>query len=249
MQFTDHVRVELVQQVGDDRSIVAAARVSTQGAESVEALELEQLLQEAEGSKRGSGAKLINYLMKNRHGTPFEHASFTFFIAAPIFVFREFHRHRIGWSYNEESARYKQLEPEFYVPSPTRPGLLQVDGGRPGQYNYRDATESQWKAISTALEAQYKASYKAYETMLDDGVAKEVARMCLPVGIFSSMYATCNPRSLMAFLSLRTKREDAFFPSKPQREIEMVAEIMEGYFARLFPVTWKAFDSNGRVAP
>jgi thymidylate synthase (FAD) len=85
--------------------------------------------------------------------------------------------------------------------------------------------------------------------MLDAGIAREVARIVLPLTIYSSMYVTMNARALMNFLSLRTKREDSTFPSYPQREIEMVAEQMEAEFARLMPLTHGAFDRNGRVAP
>lgn len=236
MEFRSDVSVSLVQNVGDDRSIVAAARVSTRGVESLEDLDTD------------ASSGLINYLMKNRHGTPFEHASMTFFVHAPIFVFREFHRHRIGWSYNEESARYKQLEPIFYLPD-RRGGEMQRPGGKPGHYDYVDATPQQEKVIREELEHVYSHAYKAYDWLVKQGVAKEVARMCLPVSIYSSMYATCNPRSLMAFLSLRTKREDAMFPSKPMKEINMVADMMEASFADLFPITWRAYNESGRVAP
>ena len=85
--------------------------------------------------------------------------------------------------------------------------------------------------------------------MLAAGVAREVARSVLPVNIYSSMYVTMNARSLMNFLSLRTKREDSAFPSFPQREIEMVAEKMEAFWRELMPATAAAFDKNGRVAP
>src|SRR5690606_20273562 len=117
------MEVRLINAMGNDNTLVAAARVSTQWEDSLK----------DRTSETRSG--LINYLMKNRHGTPFEHAAMTFFIKAPIFVFREFHRHRIGWSYNEESARYKQLEPHFYAPPVHRPGMAQREGGRPGQYD------------------------------------------------------------------------------------------------------------------
>jgi thymidylate synthase (FAD) len=80
-------------------------------------------------------------------------------------------------------------------------------------------------------------------------VAREVSRAVLPVGLYSSMYVTMNARALMNFLSLRTHREGSHFPSYPQREIEMVAEIMEEHWARLMPLTYEAFQDGGRVAP
>lgn len=251
MQFQDDVDVKLVDLMGSDLSIVAAARVSTIGEGSLG--ELDRLME-----ARDEG--LIGYLMRNRHGTPFEHAAMTFFIHAPIFCFREYHRHRIGWSYNEESARYRQLDDVFYLPGENRGGEMQKEGGKPGQYEYYDATPAELKVIQYELTMAYQEAWSRYTNLLERGVAKEVARMCLPVGIFSTMYATCNPRSLMAFLSLRTKRHEwdphledntghAKFPSKPQKEINMIADKLEAAFRQHFPVTWRAFEANGRVAP
>ena len=234
MQFKSDMDVQLMQHMGSDSAIVAAAKVSTKGVDSREDFDNE------------SGAGLINFLMKNRHGTPFEHNAMTFFVRAPIFVFREFHRHRIGWSYNEESGRYKQLEPVFYLPAPDR---ALVQEGKPGHYIFVPGSNRQVQMVDNEHSETYASAYEGYQFLLNNGIAKEVARMSLPVGIYSSMYATCNARSLMAFLSLRTKREDSKFPSYPQREIEMVAEQMESYFSDLFPITYAAFCVNGRVAP
>jgi thymidylate synthase (FAD) len=200
-------------------------------------------------SQGGSLARnngLINYLMRDKHGSPFEHASMTFLVSAPIFVFREWMRHRAGWSYNEESGRYKQLDPVFYIPKPGR-NLVQV--GKPGAYTFEQGEAYQYGIMRESLTTVAQDAYSAYEGMLSNGLAREVARMCLPVNIYSSMFATCNPRSLMHFLSLRTHREDAAYPSHPQREIEMGAEKMETIFKDLFPQTWTAFEQNGRVAP
>jgi thymidylate synthase (FAD) len=184
--------------------------------------------------------------MKNRHGTPFEHAAMTFYIEAPIFVFREFHRHRIGWSYNEVSGRYRELDPVFYVPHSERP-LMQI--GKPGHYEFVAGSDDLFRLMEDCHRSTCEDAYTYYKMMLDKGVAKEVARMSLPVGIYSAMYATCNPRSLMSFLSLRTKHEDSTFPSYPMREIEMVAEQMEWLFSHHFPLTYQSFCENGRVAP
>ncbi|MCX5212871.1 FAD-dependent thymidylate synthase [Kitasatospora sp. NBC_00240] len=235
-RFRSDVTVELVRSAAADSDVIWAARVSTAGEQSLEALR-----QDPEKSKG-----LINYLMRDRHGTPFEHNSMTFFISAPIFVFREFHRHRSGWSYNEESGRYRELQPVFYVPGAER---KLVQEGRPGRYEFVDGTEKQHTVVAEQMAASYQASYGAYQEMLAAGVAREVARAVLPVGLFSSMYATCNARSLMHFLSLRTKDDRATVPSFPQREIEMVAEQMEAQWAELMPLTHAAFNAHGRVAP
>jgi thymidylate synthase (FAD) len=234
--FRDDVTVQLVKQNAADSDVIWAARVSTAGEMS-----LEELSKDPERSKG-----LINYLMRDRHGTPFEHNSMTFLISAPIFVFREFMRHRVGWSYNEESGRYRELEPVFYVPNEHRKLVQQ---GRPGKYVFVEGTPDQHDSVVKAMEASYLQSYKAYQEMLAVGVAREVARSVLPVGLFSSMYATCNARSLMHFLGLRTQHELAKVPSFPQREIEMVGQKMEAEWEQLMPLTHAAFNANGRVAP
>ena len=178
--------------------------------------------------------------------SPFEHGMLTFRISAPIFVWREFMRHRIGFSYNEESGRYKKLEPKFYVPGISRP-LVQV--GKPGAYSFVQGSDSQYEETLSDLGVAYCTSWQSYSNMLENGVAKEVARACLPVATYSTAYVTCNPRSLMSFLSLRTKEPDSTFPSYPQHEIEMVARQMEEIFAEEFPMTYQIFDTHGRVSP
>ncbi|MFH8613446.1 FAD-dependent thymidylate synthase [Streptomyces sp. NPDC017979] len=234
--FRGDVTVELVKHSAADSDVLWAARVSTAGEQS-----LDELSKDPERSKG-----LINYLMRDRHGSPFEHNSMTFFISAPIFVFREFMRHRVGWSYNEESGRYRELQPVFYVPAQDR---KLVQEGRPGKYVFIDGSPEQHKVVSDAMVDSYRRSYETYQEMLDAGIAREVARSVLPVGLFSSMYATCNARSLMHFLGLRTQHENAKVPSFPQREIEMVGERMEEHWARLMPLTHAAFNKNGRIAP
>lgn len=227
--------VELIRHSANDLDVVHAAMVSTKGDQSQE-------VEVTVEKKRG----MIEYLVKNRHGSPFEHNSMTFFVSAPIFVFREFHRHRIGWSYNEESGRYTTLKPVFYVPSTERP-LKQV--GKPGHYEFVPGGFEMTTDTVVELSQSYSRAYQAYQDLLDKGVAREVARATLPVATYSSMYATCNARSLMNFLSLRTKHPESFFPSYPQHEIEMVASQMEQFWAELMPETHAAFTKFGRVAP
>jgi thymidylate synthase (FAD) len=235
IQFRSDVAIELIKHAASDADVLWAARVSTKGESS-----LEEINSDPERSKG-----LINYLMRDRHGTPFEHSSMTFYVKAPIFVFREFMRHRT-FSYNEESGRYRQLDPVFYVPAPERK-LVQI--GKPGKYEFVDGTPEQYKLATEAIKDSCRRSYRTYLEMLEAGVAREVARTVLPVGLYSSMYATCNARALMNFLSLRTRRDDSAFPSFPQREIEMVAEKMEAAWSTLMPLTYSAFNANGRVSP
>lgn len=246
IQFRSDVTVELVKHTAADSDVLWAARVSTLGDRSLEtrARELVEHLELPTTSAKDAG--LINYLMRDRHGSPFEHNSMTFFISAPIFVFREFMRHRVGWSYNEESGRYRELEPVFYWPAPDRKLAQQ---GRPGKYEFVDGPPGMYDYTRLHIEDACRHSYHAYQQMLAAGVAREVARSVLPVGLFSSMYVTCNARSLMHFLGLRTQHELAKVPSFPQREIEMVGEKMEKHFAELMPLTYAAYNANGRIAP
>lgn len=235
VKFRSDMTVELIKASASDSDVIWAARVSTKGESSLDDV--------AADPERSRG--LINYLMRDRHGTPFEHNSLTYFVSAPIFVFREFMRHRIA-SYNEESGRYRELQPVFYVPGPDR-NLVQQ--GKPGAYDFVPGTPDQHDVVSDATRRSCEVAYAAYQEMLAAGVAREVARGVLPVATYSSMYVTMNARSLMNFLSLRTKRTDSAFPSFPQREIEMVAEAMETEWARLMPLTHASFEANGRVAP
>jgi thymidylate synthase (FAD) len=233
--FRSDVSVELVRASAQDADVLFAARVSTQGEQSLAQLDADP--------QRSKG--LINYLMRDRHGSPFEHNSMTFYVQAPIFVFREFMRHRIA-SYNEESGRYRELRPVFYVPGPER-RLRQV--GKPGAYEFLEGTPEQSALVRAETERVCREAFASYQRMLEAGVAREVARIVLPLTIYSSMYVTMNARSLMNFLSLRTARDGARFPSFPQREIEMCAERMEELWAGLMPLTHAAFETNGRVAP
>jgi len=233
--FRSDVTVELVKSSASDADVIWAARVSTAGEQSMDEI----------GQDPAKSAGLINYLARERHGSPFEHTSMTFFVSAPIFVFREFMRHRIA-SYNEESGRYRELNPVFYVPDENRK-LIQI--GKTGAYTFVDGTPEQFCVSVEAMKKAYIVAYEQYKIMLDQGIAREVARVVLPVGLYSSMYVTMNARALMNFLSLRTSREGSHFPSYPQREIEMVAEKMEAEFAQLMPLTYGAFEKSGRIAP
>lgn len=227
--------VDLADVMGDDASVVAAARVSVvgTGAEAFEHVDA------------GEHEGLINYLMSHRHGTPFEHAVMKFRVEAPIFVYREWHRHRV-WSYNEESGRYKQLDPVFHVPGPERPLVNVGTSARP---QMAAGSPEQYQVLVQRMKETYENAYWAYEFSLRDGVAKEVAREVLPVGIYSTMYATANLRGIMSFLSLRTEDDNATYPSKPQYEIAQAAKQVESHFKAMFPIVHGTWDKNGRVAP
>lgn len=167
MQFKSTVDVNLVQSMGGDAMVVAAAKVSTTGTDA--------LAYAADDQAEGNSG-LINYLVKHRHGTPFEHAAATFFVHAPIFVWREWHRHRIGFSYNEESGRYKQLEPIFYIPDRERP-MMKVDSWKPGKPKFtRCEDDAVFERLCNNLKTSYEVAYSTYEQNLALGVDPGLAR-------------------------------------------------------------------------
>ena len=176
---------------------------------------------------------LINFLYRNGHMTPFESSAFTFRITTPIFVAREIFRHRSA-SYNEWSARYSKIEPEFYVPTRNRP-LQQV--GKAGNYQFVAGSEEQFDVIDANYNIAYQTAWSAYQSMLDAGIAKEVARNVLPVGVYTQFYVTMNARNLMHFLTLRTA-------PNALHEIRQVAGGMEEHLAEKMPLTYKAYKEN-----
>lgn len=232
------IKVDLVQQMGGDHMVVHAARVSTRG----------QISMTSQTPTDDEAFGLINYLMKHRHGTPFEHSAMTFFVHAPIFVWREWHRHRIGFSYNEESGRYKQLDPVFYIPDRERP-MMKVDGWKPGRPKFTRAPDEVYEKLCMNLRTSYMMAYEQYESNLRLNIDPGLARDCLPVGIYSSCWVTCNPRSLMSFLSLRTHEPEAKQVSYPLYEIEMAARTCEQMMSDGWPLTYRAFCENGRHGP
>lgn len=236
-QIHNHPTVTLIQHAGSDAMVAAAAKVSTTGEEARDLARIEE-----EGGISG----LIRYLMRHRHGSPFEHGMMTFFVHAPIFVIREMQRHRVA-SYNEESGRYKQLEPVFWSPAEDR-AIAKTENYSSARPTFQTGTPEQFDLIRTHDE-MYDKLYAAYEEEIAAGIGNEVARRLLPLGTYSSFWITINPRSLMNVLSLRVHSEDATFVSYPQREIEQVAEQMEAAFAAHWPLTHKAFEKNGRTAP
>lgn len=234
--LTSEISVEAIQAMGNDEMIAHAAMVSTQGATMLTPPSREKV----EG--------LIRYLMAHRHGTPFEHGSLTVRVYAPIKVWREWHRHRVGWSYNEESGRYKQLDPVFYVPPRERP-MIRPMGFKSARPAFASATDDEYARIMESLRRGYEAAYREYEFMLSLQVDRGLARDVLGVGIYSACYCTANPRSIMHFLELRTDRPDAKRPSKPLYEIAVAAAKLEAIFAERWPVTYAAWNELGRAAP
>lgn len=209
MKFTSQLTATLVQFMGDDLMVVNAARVSVGGHSDV--LDAKDI-------------GLINYLAKSGHTSPFEHNSITFLIDAPIFVAREWMRHRTQ-SYNETSGRYHKLEPRFYVPGEDRPLVQQ---GKPGEYTFIKGNSTDYAVAISAQLPVYRMAYQAYDTQLSMGVAKEVARMCLPVSTYTQWYATANLLNWLRFLKLRTA-DNAMW------EIRQLALQVEDALRKLFP--------------
>jgi thymidylate synthase (FAD) len=234
-----HGFVHLQVATATDLDVVNAARVSFakqsqwEVRDDPDAGEFRSVLAEADEA-------VLRWLMQKRHGTPFEHNFFKFHVRAPIFVFREWHRHRIGISINEESARYSPLAGDFYIPEGD---AWRAQVGKPGAYRFEvidDLERIAWAADK--MESVYKHAYDTYVELMEAGFAKEIARAVLPVGIYSQMIWTCNARSLMAFLSLRNDKN-------AQWEIRQYAKAMEQIFYEVMPITCDEFIKNGRVAP
>jgi thymidylate synthase (FAD) len=222
IRVLDHGFVALDGALATDLAVVNGARVSFNQ-------ESQELGERDEG--------LIRFLMRGRHGSPFEHGYFRFLVKAPLFVVREHHRHRAGHSYNEWSGRYSKMDPEFYVPDNVR---TQV--GKPGAYSFESVDEETREATRREIEDNAKRAFQGYERLLERGVAKEVARAVLPLSTYTKYYWSCNPRSLMHFCSLRNHEAAQF-------EIRQYAAAAETFLGRLMSVTHAAFVENGRVAP
>jgi len=218
IELVSEIKTELIKTNASDEDVARAAWVSNYGEDARE-----------KDAERIQG--LINFLYRNSHMSPFEHGSFTFWVDCPIFVAREFMRHRT-FSYNEVSGRYKELEPRFYLPPNSRP-LVQT--GKVGEYTFETGDESQFAVMKNNTRFSYEKSWKAYQSMLTAGIAKEVARNVLPVGIYTQFYATANPRNIMQFLILRND-EHAL------EEIRIVAQQIEAVFKEIMPKTYLAFN-------
>ena len=209
--------------MADDLSVVNGARVS-----------FARHKDELDESDQG----LIRFLMRERHGTPFEHNAFRFHVRCPIFVAREWFRHRVG-SFNEFSLRYARATDDFYVPEPED---VRTQIGKPGAYSFEPVSDELAETTREELRAVYEAAYRTYEQLVELGVARELARSVLPVGAYTEFYWTVNARSLMNFLSLRNSET-------AQREIRRYAEACERFLEEQMPVTYASFVANDRTAP
>jgi thymidylate synthase (FAD) len=223
IRVLDHGFVRLDDVMASDLSVVNGARVSF-------ARRTEEM--------SDADAGLIKFLMRERHASPFEHSVFRFHIRCPIFVAREWMRHR--WSsFNEFSLRYAKATDDFYVPEPED---VRSQVGKPGAYTFETVEPELAEHTRDALREVYEHAYSTYVELVEAGVAREVARSVLPVGAYTEFYWTVNARSLMNFVSLRASET-------AQREIRRYAEAVERFLEQHMPITYAAFVASGRVAP
>ncbi|MCX7905131.1 MAG: FAD-dependent thymidylate synthase [Elusimicrobiales bacterium] len=204
--------VKLIDFIGSDEKVVLAARVSF------------NLKTKGEEKDR----KLIEYLLKHEHFTPFEHCVFQFHIKCPIFVARQWMRHRWG-SYNEVSARYTEVNDEFYIPEKFR---IQDIKNKQGSIISENLNHEE---IKKTYQETIENSYKKYLELLSKGVAREMARMLLPVASYTQFYWTVNARSLLNFLKLRLDEH-------AQHEIREYAKVISKIFEEKMPWTWEFFN-------
>lgn len=220
--FPPHGWIELEAHAGTDLDIVNAAKVS---------------FAKQSDSLGDSEIAVLNFLMRERHGSPFEHNFFKFHVRAPIFVVREWQRHRIGFSYNEESGRYVELRPDFYIPENAR-----IQTGKPGSYVFEDGIDEQTEQLRTSVMLHSKNAYKHYQSLIEADIAKEQARIVLPLNTYTEFYFSCNARSLMSFLELRMSAHAMY-------EIRKYAEAMYMLWKKAMPDTALAFEKHGFIAP
>lgn len=221
IEFVRESTVTLYRATASDLDVARAAWVS----QDAGAHEKER----EEGRVEG----LISFLWRNRHTSPFEHGQFTFVVEAPIFVAREFMRHRT-FSYNEISGRYTVLPHRYYLPATDRP---LVQSGKVGAYTFGPGTPEQVSLVEQTVRESTRAAHTAYAALLEAGIAREVARDVLPVSTMTTFWATANPRNLMHFLGLRSA-PDAL------HEIRQVAGAMERIFAETMPLTHRAWRAS-----
>jgi thymidylate synthase (FAD) len=219
--FEPHGTLTLDGYHGDDIDVVNAAKVSF----------AKQVATYGDDEQ-----KILRFLMRERHGTPFEHNYFKWHIRAPIVVWWEWVRHRMA-SYNLESGRYVQLRPDFYLPEKAR-----IQQGRPGNYHFEEGNVIQTNLLQEALRDMAERGWAWYMNLMTNGIAKEQARLVLPMTLYVEGYFSCNARSMMNFLSLRNDSHAMF-------EIQRYAEAMETKWAEIMPDTAQAFVEFGRQAP
>lgn len=214
--------VRLIDHMGNDLNIVRAARVSYNADWRT-------------GEHKENDQKLLNYLWKNNHTSPFESVAFTFEVKAPIFVFRQWHRHRT-WSFNEISGRYAELKDEFYIPLSENVGVQSKSNKQT-----RDLTSNidniKDQTIPSIIDYVSNCCYESYKSLLDQNVPREIARIILPLNTYSKMFATVSLLNLLKFIKLRNHEHAQF-------EIREYAKALQELIIPIVPVTMEAFKNE-----
>jgi thymidylate synthase (FAD) len=224
--FPPHGFVRYIEHCGSEAAIVNAARVS-----------MHKEIDEA-GLLDADNVALLRFLLTKKHGSPFEQGFMSrWHCRLPIFVMREWVRHRVGFSVNEESGRYVELRPDMYIPE-----FIRSQQGKPGAYTFEAVDEGMRQYVIGEIKMATDRSFDVYRRLLDSGLAKEQARVVLPLNLYTEIRWTCNARSLMNFLALRNA-PDAMY------EIREYAKALEDIFASFMPNVHEIFVENGRVAP
>lgn len=219
VKLLNHGLVRLVDSMGSDLSVVRSARVSYNAVMRA-------------GEDEGKDAKLLNYLLKHKHTSPFECVTFTFEVKAPIFVFRQWHRHRT-WAFSEISARYAVLPEEFYIPD-----VSQITHQSKANKQQRtDEEHPNAELIQAIITEASGAAFDTYRDLLDFGCPRELARSVLPVNTYSHMFATVNLLNLFKFLTLRVHAHS-------QYEIRVYADAMLGLIEPIVPCSVAAFKEH-----
>ena len=211
--FRSDMRVTYIDSMGDDKRIAQAARVSTGNDQS---------------DRPHEG--LVKRLWRDQHVSTFEHNTLTVMVEVPIFVAREWMRHRT-FAFNEISARYSEMEPVFYVPGEDRP-LVQV--GKAMDYRREPGDKHQRARSSAAHRMMAEDAWDDYQDMIEFGVAREVARNVLPVSLYTRFYATANLRNWLHFIALRTDPTALW-------EIREAAKQVVDIIANHWPTAWEAY--------
>lgn len=235
-EFRSDVKAVLMDSMGGEGSIVRRARVSTEGAGSVEIPT--KILE-------GSDLGLLKWLYRHKHGTPFEGVEFEWYFEVPVFVSRQIVKHRLS-SINEESGRYREMGGVFWVEPADRP-MVQV--GKTGDYIFEQGRPDQLEAMQSLEKMTAEAAWTNYQKALAYGIAKENARKILPFTIYTSMYFKANLRSMLNFCSLRKDwGPDATHPSKAQFEIALLTDQIAEVIKAKLPNVWDSFVESGYQA-
>jgi len=235
-EFRSDVTAVLMDSMGGEGSIVRRARVSTEGAGSIEIPT--KILE-------GSDLGLLRWLYSHKHGTPFEGVEFEWYFEVPVFVSRQIVKHRLS-SINEESGRYREMKGVFWVEPEDRP-MVQV--GKTGDYVFEQGRPDQLDAMQSVEKMTAEAAWVNYQKLLAYGIAKENARKILPFTMFTSMYFKTNLRSMLNFCSLRKDwGPDATHPSKAQFEIALLTDQIAEQIKEKVPNVWESFVKSGYEA-